>query len=93
VGDLGSSPRALFPFDHLLRYRGKVLDRVHSRIAASRDRVCKVPMWQRSAAEFNARDDIWAPDYFHPNRAGHAIWARAIYPTLRPTIDEVVAER
>jgi lysophospholipase L1-like esterase len=93
VGDLGSSPRALFPFDHLLRYRGKALDRVHFRIAADRERVYKVPMWERSAAEFNARNDIWAADQFHPNRVGHAIWAKAIYPTLSATIDEVVADR
>ena len=93
VGDLGSAPRALFPFDHLLRHRGKALDRVHQRVAGTRDRVVKVPMWERSAAEFNARDDIWAADCFHPNREGHAIWARAIYPTLRTAIDEVVAAR
>ena len=68
VGDLGSCPRALFPFDHLLRHRGKALDRVHFRIASDRERVYKVPMWERSAAEFNARDDIWAADHFHPNR-------------------------
>ena len=93
VGDLGSCPRALFPFDHALRARGKAMDRVHFRVAADRERVYKVPMWERSAAEFNARDDIWAADLFHPNREGHAIWAKAIYPTLRATIDEVVAER
>lgn len=92
AGDMGTSPRMLPPFNWMMRHRSRQLDRVHASVAAGRERVRKVDMWAHVGA-WRSRDDIWAGDGFHPNRAGHALWAEAIYPALAAAIDDAVAMR
>ncbi len=92
IGDMGTSPRMLPPFDTLLRWRCWRMDRVHRDVAAGRKRVRKVEMWDGSGS-WRAGGDLWAADGFHPNRNGHALWAAAIYPALDAAITEAVAAR
>lgn len=82
VGDLGAIPRVAGPIASILRRRGRTMDRAQRRVAAEHRRVFKVSMWERTATPFQQRLDIWAADGFHPNGAGHAIWADAGYTVL-----------
>ena len=93
VGDLGTFPRAPAGVDRLLRRRGRTTDRVHRDVAAARPRVFKVSMWQRTAVQFRTRDDIWAADGFHPNAAGHRLWADAAYSTVLAAVESEVRKR
>ncbi len=90
-GDMSSPPRMVVPFNWAMWTRSWRADRGQARVAARRDRVSKVPMWEHRAGW--RRDDIWAADLFHPNRAGQALWAASIYPTLREAVDRAVARR
>ena len=92
IGDLGTSPRAVHPFQHYLTWRSIATDRVHDRVARKYSRVRKVAMWD-TTPEFRSRNDVWAPDLFHPNKSGHAIWAEASLADLQATIDQVILER
>ncbi len=92
VGDMGTSPRMLPPFDAILRWRCWRSDGAHGRVAAGRDRVRKVDMWSGSGS-WRAGGDLWAADGFHPNRNGHALWAAAIYPEFDAAIAEAVSLR
>lgn len=90
-GDMSTPPRMVVPFNWAMWTRSWRADRLQARVAAERDRVSKVPMWEHRADW--RRDDIWAADLFHPNRAGQELWATAIYPTLREAIDRAVVQR
>ncbi len=92
IGDMGSSPRMLQPFDAVMRFRSWRLDRGHRRVAARRDRVRKVDMWADTGL-WRSGADLWAADRFHPNRNGHALWAATIYPALDAAIAQAVAAR
>lgn len=81
LGDLGNIPRLRFPLKVLASMRSRAVDRIHARVAARHGHVVKVPIAQRSD-EFFRSADVFCPDLFHPNRAGHAVWADAAYPVI-----------
>jgi lysophospholipase L1-like esterase len=81
VGDLGNIPRLAFPLKALASRRSRAIDRVHARVAGRYGHVVKVPVAQR-CDEFFRSADAFCPDLFHPNRAGHAVWADAAYPVI-----------
>ncbi|HYU40483.1 MAG TPA: SGNH/GDSL hydrolase family protein [Acidimicrobiia bacterium] len=81
LGDLGNIPRLSFPLKALASRRSRAVDRVHARVAARHGHAVKVPIAQR-CDEFFRSVDAFSPDMFHPNRAGHAVWADAAYPAI-----------
>jgi lysophospholipase L1-like esterase len=81
LGDLGNIPRLAFPLKALATRRSRAVDRIHARVASRHGHVVKVPVAQR-CDEFFRTPDAFCPDLFHPNRAGHAVWADAAYPVI-----------
>jgi lysophospholipase L1-like esterase len=92
LGDLGNIPRLRFPLKALASRRSRAVDRVHARVAARHGHVVKVPIAQR-CDEFFRSIDAFSPDLFHPNRAGHAVWADAAYPVIADALRRCVSER
>jgi lysophospholipase L1-like esterase len=81
LGDLGNIPRLAFPLKVLASMRSRAVDRIHARVAARHGHAVKVPIAQR-CDDFFRSADAFCPDLFHPNRAGHAVWADAAYPVI-----------
>ena len=79
VGDLGNIPRLVHPLKALATRRSRQFDRAHARVAGRHDHVAKVPVAALTDEQFRARD-VFCPDLFHPNCAGHTVWAEAAYP-------------
>lgn len=79
VGDLGNIPRLAHPLKALASHRSRVFDRAHARVAARHDHVVKVPVAELTDNQFRSHD-VFCPDLFHPNRAGHTAWADAAEP-------------
>lgn len=75
VGDLGTIPRLAPPLRQMASRLGRRGDRVHARVAQRHDAI-KADQWRWAAGEFRRRRDVWSADRFHPNAAGHRIWAR-----------------
>jgi len=92
LGDLGNIPRLRFPLKALASRRSRAVDRVHARVAARHGHVVKVPIAQR-CDEFFRSIDAFSPDLFHPNRAGHAVWADAAYPVIADALRRCVSQR
>jgi lysophospholipase L1-like esterase len=81
LGDLGNIPRLRFPLKVLASRRSRAVDRIHARVARRYGHAVKVPIAQRCDAFF-CDTSVFCPDLFHPNRAGHAVWADAAYPVI-----------
>jgi lysophospholipase L1-like esterase len=79
VGDLGNIPRLAHPLKALASGRSRAFDRAHTRVAARHDHVAKVPVAELTNERFRAAD-VFCPDLFHPNCAGHTAWADAAEP-------------
>lgn len=89
VGDVGSAPRIPFPLSAAASTAARQADLAHARVARTRPHVLKAPMWQRSTDTFRTRTDIWSTDRYHPNAAGHAIWAQAVEGTMARALEHV----
>jgi lysophospholipase L1-like esterase len=88
LGDLGNIPRLVHPLKGLASRRSRAIDRVHARVAARYGHAVKVPIAQR-CDEFFRSADAFCPDLFHPNRAGHAVWADAAYQVIAAALARV----
>ncbi|MFP3915700.1 MAG: GDSL-type esterase/lipase family protein, partial [Actinomycetota bacterium] len=88
VGDLGAIPRLAPPLRQMATRRGRRGDQVHARVA-ERHGAVKADQWRWAAGEFRTRPDVWSPDRFHPNAAGHGIWARTCWEALEPLCGEL----
>jgi lysophospholipase L1-like esterase len=91
VGDIGTAPRIPFPLSATATAVGRAVDLVHRRVARTRPLVFKAPMWERTTESFRARDDVWSSDRYHPNAAGHALWADAVEPAFAAALDHLEA--
>lgn len=83
VGDLGSIPRLAPPLRQMARRLGRRGDRIHAAVA-DRYGAIKADQWKWAALEFRTRKDVWSLDRFHPNAAGHDIWARVCWEVVEP---------
>lgn len=83
VGDLGTIPRLAPPLRQMASRLGRRGDRVHAAVA-DRHRAIKADQWKWAALEFRTRKDVWSLDRFHPNAAGHDIWARVCWEVVEP---------
>ncbi|MFS8494390.1 MAG: SGNH/GDSL hydrolase family protein [Actinomycetes bacterium] len=92
VGDLGTIPRLAPPVRQMASRLGRRADRVHERVA-ERHGVVKADQWTWASLEFRRRRDVWSPDRFHPNGAGHEIWATTCWQALQPLCADLVGVR
>jgi lysophospholipase L1-like esterase len=84
VGDLSVIPRLPATLRPLVARRSTTMDRLHEAVSAGRDGIVRVPVPELSDHHFRAAGrTIFTADQFHPNRDGHAIWAREFEPFVR----------
>ena len=88
VGDLGNIPRLRHPLRALASRRSRAVDRVHARVAHRHKHAVKVPIAEHTDQAFRSAD-VFCPDLFHPNCAGHAVWADAAYPVIAAALARV----
>lgn len=76
IGDLSVIPRIPRSLRPALARRCLAIDRLHRRATADRPGVVRVPVAELSDPHFQRdRHRLFADDHFHPNRAGHELWA------------------
>jgi lysophospholipase L1-like esterase len=90
VGDLGNIPRLRQPLKTLASRRSGAVDRVHTRVANRHKHVVKVLIAEHTDKAFRSAD-VFCPDLFHPNCAGHAVWADAAYPVIADALARATA--
>ena len=84
VGDMGTVPRLPPTLAAAARRRGKAMNAAHQRVA-ERHGVLVADQWAWAVKRF--RDpSIFSPDLFHPNAAGHRVWAEVAYELLAPVL-------
>lgn len=83
VGDLGSIPRLAPPLRQMATQLSRRADRVHDEVSV-RHGAIKADQWSWASSQFRTRSDVWSPDRFHPNAAGHRIWAEVCWAALSP---------
>ena len=93
VGDVGTAPRAPFPLSLGVTGLARATDRLHAKVMMDRPLVLKAPMWETTTETFRSGADLFAEDLFHPNAAGHEVWASAVRDTMRQAVTEAVAQR
>jgi lysophospholipase L1-like esterase len=89
VGDLGTIPRLAPPVRQMASRLGRRADRIHQQVA-DRHGVIKAEQWAWASHEFRRRRDVWSADRFHPNGAGHEIWATTCWEVLEPLCADLV---
>ncbi|HJR91134.1 MAG TPA: GDSL-type esterase/lipase family protein [Acidimicrobiia bacterium] len=87
VGDLGTIPRLAPPLRHVVTRLGRRAERVHT-VVAERHGAIKAEQWGWSNDQFRTRRDVWSGDLFHPNAAGHVVWAETCWKALVPILDD-----
>lgn len=93
IGDLSVIPRLPPTLRPLVARRSASVDRLHAAIAAGRERVLRVPVAELSDPHFRAGGrELFVADLFHPNRHGHALWARLFEPFVREAVAEWVLD-
>jgi lysophospholipase L1-like esterase len=75
VGDLANIARVRWPLAGALRVRGRAVDGIIRHISAQHDNVHYVDVALADADFRRGGATLFAADMFHPNRAGHALWA------------------
>lgn len=93
VGDVGTAPRAPFPLSLGVTSLAHATDRLHAKVMMDRPLVLKAPMWEATTETFRSGADLFVEDLFHPNAAGHEVWASAVRDTMRQAVTEAVAVR
>lgn len=88
VGDLGTIPRLAPPLRQMVSRMGAGANRLHSDVVA-RHGAAAARQWDWAAGEFASRADVWSLDRFHPNAAGHDIWARVCWEALEPLMEDL----
>jgi lysophospholipase L1-like esterase len=92
VGDLSNIARVQWPLAAALRRRGRAVDAVIRTVAARHDNVHYVDV-SRSDADFRrGGTTLFVADLFHPNRAGHAVWAGVCNDALERAIQVIGTE-
>lgn len=84
VGDMGTVPRLPPVLAAAARRRGKAMNAIHHRVG-ERHGVLVADQWKWAVERFRDRG-VYAPDLFHPNAAGHRVWAEVAYELLAPAL-------
>lgn len=82
VGDLATIARVPWPLAGVLRLRGRRVDAAIRAATSGFANVHYVDVSRCDAAFAEGRHALFAADLFHPNRAGHALWADVAVPPL-----------
>lgn len=88
VGDMGAIPRLAPPLRQVVTQLARRADRVHEEVGA-RHGALKAEQWGWASEQFRTRRDVWSSDRFHPNAAGHMIWAETCWSALEELIEEL----
>ena len=91
VGDLGNLARVPPPLTSLLRTRSRQVKRQIEAVVARYPRAVLLDVTPSNEG-FRDRT-VFADDLFHPNVAGHALWAESARPGLAQLIAEATALR
>ena len=86
AGDIGTAPRLPFPLSAIATARARATDIAHTAAANENDRIFHIPMWELTTPQYRTEKDLFSGDRFHPNRRGHAIWAKAALPTFQAAL-------
>lgn len=79
---VGSAVRFAWPTTVLADYRVDKVNQIFDRVAADTDTI-RVRIAEETKALFKNNPQLFAPDNFHPNAAGYAVW--------QPLIDEALS--
>jgi lysophospholipase L1-like esterase len=91
VGDLGNIARVPPPLKSVLRARSRTISRKIERVVERHDHAVLLDV---SPSNAGFRDvTVFGPDLFHPNSAGHSLWAAAVAPTIRDLFHSLTHER
>jgi lysophospholipase L1-like esterase len=84
VGDLGNLARVPFPLTSVLRRRSATICRTIESVTARHPGAVLLDV---TGSNLGFRDrSVFGADLFHPNDAGHALWASAAVPGLRSAL-------
>jgi lysophospholipase L1-like esterase len=86
VGDLSNIARVQWPLSAALRRRGRAVDAVIRSVASQYDNVHYVDVSLSDDDFRRGGHALFAADLFHPNRAGHALWASVCRAALEGAI-------
>ena len=90
VGDLSVIPRLPRSLRPIVSLRSATIDRLHRQVTSDVDGVTRIPVSELSDPRFRAGGvQLFSPDLFHPNAAGHRIWAELFSPYLAATIADM----
>ena len=93
IGDLSVIPRLPRSLRPIVSLRSSTIDRLHRQVTADIDGVTRVPVPELSDPRFRAGGvQLFSPDLFHPNAAGHRIWAELFAPYLAATLAATIAD-
>lgn len=92
LGDLSSIPRVPGALRPILAARSAIIDRRQVRVASRLPAVTRVPTGDLTSRIFRERGaELFAPDMFHPNEIGHAVWADAFLAYVQDAVDRLTA--
>lgn len=87
IGDLGNIARVPPPLKSVLRTRSRMISRRIERVVEHHDHAVLLDV---SPSNAGFRDiAVFGPDLFHPNAAGHSLWASAVAPTMRDLLHSI----
>ncbi len=81
IGDMSSIPRLPPPLSLALKWRSRAANRIHADVAERHPRIYSLAMWEEGS-QFREDPSLFAADLFHPNAAGHQVWADVGYPSI-----------
>lgn len=92
IADLSVLPRVPRTLKPLLAARSAGLDRRHERVVETIHRATRVPPDRLTNPEFRTWGvALFTADRFHPNAAGHGLWAEACFPFLATAVGRAAA--
>ena len=91
IGDLGNVERVPPPLTSVLRTRSRTISRRIETVVAHHPDVILIDVTPADS-EFR-RGGVFGADLFHPNEAGHELWASAAVPGLAELFERVAARR
>lgn len=80
---MGSVARFAPPTQWLAGWRVRHINALFTSVAAQQKHVTVVPLAAKTAAAFKHNPGLFAPDNFHPNAAGYALWQPIVSSGLR----------
>lgn len=90
VGDMAMIPRIPATLRPLLTRRCRAIDDAHAETCEHRSDVHRIPVAEVSDPRFRAAGpSLFAGDLFHPNVAGHAMWAELFEPWIHHALEHL----